>query len=854
MNLFLQTKLCRVLTLAAVLISSVFVLSTVRADDATDERTDLKNAVEKLNYWLLKSDQREGWRRFLHINQLEAQTGLGNQADLGVLMTIQSRFHGSTSGLDHPVFQGVKIALDKQVKRLIDSRQRSIPLLLADAKYAFAAPSVDVLDQKRDQLIADIDALIRRYRGTMSSRKRALLFYDLQLEPMKEYLRNLEIELAPEVSVSKVDSMIRDVQAEINEVVVKIDAMPISPGPDDDDDSPEPDEDADLLDLNSSDGELAAQILIGNGPSEDQSEETLEELEKQKKLLEAKKKTLRDRRKKIRTADLPRLRERIKTLRQLRRYELGFKEYSQKYGDPYFVIAGKSIVEFSRSFLHGTSGNLQEEMLSRLTEVDKYLTEINDPALARAASGKLGDSLRWLDAAGQCPALVTAIRSRYSFPNAYFSIHGSLINELAGQTITDRAPIRQNSLGRLVRGCSETNGKVSVQLIDDPNQIRAQLRLDATVASGVYIQQGKIQVFTDSYGTLAANREVYVGLGGLHWSDVGIAANFQSVLAGTNSKLSLVNRIVENAFDKSKSKADELTQRQAEEQGREEFNEQTLKPLEEANDQLLKLQETALDNAYRLPAVHFNSTSERVNVVIKEETESTLAAPNSPADFGVNAQIQFRVHDTLASNSLDPMFSNKTFTNEELADEIIAITGEAPPGLTGEDEDGEPVDEFSITFARVRPIEVQFEDQKIRVVVSGQKFAQGGQKIDAGMKIIITFKVHNDDGQLKFGRDGDVEFELLDPERTTPALIAFRRLLDENLNKNMDKDDTETELPDNLIPIEQVPELADSPIAKKLRLVQFRSDQGWLYLGWNFEANPGESTSWIYDLPAIWKR
>jgi len=43
------------------------------------------------------------------------------------------------------------------------------------------------------------------------------------------------------------------------------------------------------------------------------------------------------------------------------------------------------------------------------------------------------------------------------------------------------------------------------------------------------------------------------------------------------------------------------------------------------------------------------------------------------------------------------------------------------------------------------------------------------------MKIIMEFKVHDDDGQLKFGRDGKVQFEFLDPKRTTPALIAFRR-------------------------------------------------------------------------------
>jgi len=114
--------------------------------------------------------------------------------------------------------------------------------------------------------------------------------------------------------------------------------------------------------------------------------------------------------------------------------------------------------------------------------------------------------------------------------------------------------------------------------------------------------------------------------------------------------------------------------------------------------------------------------------------------------------------------------------------------------------------------------------------------------------------VHDDDGQLKFGRDGKVKFEFLDPKRTTPALIAFRRLLDESLNEKPETDDRQAKLPKNLIPVKQIPKLADSDFVKELRLVQFRSDGGWLYLGWNRESNPSDSFGWIYDLPAIWKR
>ena len=230
----LKKLLCVV---AVVLVSSMLAGKSACALGGTDETTDLKRAVEKLNYWLSDSAEREGWQDFLLLSQLNSQVALGNQADLAVLQQIQSRFHSDTSGLGHPVFLGVKTALDNQIKRLSASREKSIDQLLVDARFTYSAPSIQLLEQQRDQVIADIDALIRHYRTSMPSRKRALLFYDLQLDQIKAYLENIEVEISPEVSVEKIDSMIRVVKDDIDQVVEKIDAIPIAPEPDEEDES-----------------------------------------------------------------------------------------------------------------------------------------------------------------------------------------------------------------------------------------------------------------------------------------------------------------------------------------------------------------------------------------------------------------------------------------------------------------------------------------------------------------------------------------------------------------------------------------------------------------------------------------
>ena len=168
-------KLSCVVAVTIVLISSLLASNSACAFGGLDETQNLKRAVEKLNFWLSDSAEREGWQDFLLLSQLTSQTALGNQADVAVLQQIQSRFHSDTPGLNHPVFLGVKTALDNQVKRLSASREKSVDQHLAEAKYAYSAPSIPLMEQQRDQVIADIDALIRHYRTSMPSRKRALL-------------------------------------------------------------------------------------------------------------------------------------------------------------------------------------------------------------------------------------------------------------------------------------------------------------------------------------------------------------------------------------------------------------------------------------------------------------------------------------------------------------------------------------------------------------------------------------------------------------------------------------------------------------------------------------------------------
>ena len=847
---FLSVRSTRLMFSIAIIVVATGGLFSAKIASASDETHELQVAVQKMNFWMNQSSQAEGWRRFLLLYQLEAQTALGNQANIDTLKTILAQFSSDESGLQHPVFQNTKEAIQRQIDRLVASRTKPIASLLFDSKSGFDRVDAGDIGLLKNEVIENLESLRRYYRSTMPSRKRANLFYDLQLNPMISFLNDLKFEPAPEVSAEKIESIIRDLRRETQDLVEKIDALPIeTPGPMEDGEDETAAEDG--LDLSLSNQELSDRIFIGDGPSEDKDEETREELLKQKKQLDEKQRMLLKQRRDILKADRPRRQRRAVIGRQLNEFEDNLTEFQKQYGDPYFDQALNSLKKLSLRYSFGTSGNLQESMLNRIAAIESQLEKIDADGNDRDASGKLGDALRWLESSGQAQPLVTALRTKYSTPNAYFSVSSNLLNRVGSQSLSDRQPIRQHVFGRLIRGCSQTDGNVTFQFLNDPNQIHARIQLDASVQSSTYLQQGKIQVFTGSNGSVQAYRDIFANVGGLFWNEPVTAANFQSSLTGTNSSLRLVNKVVDKQFNKSKAKADAFTAKQARDQAGDQFDEQTLEPLTEARGTLKTAIQEALNKSNWLPAFYLRTTNERLHAVVKKETSATLAAPASPQEFGIGPEVAIRVHETLLSNYLDDIFKGKTFTNEQLAEEFADLTGELPPGLTGENAEGDAAEDFSITFARVRPIQFEFTKQRIRVVVAGQKFAQGDQNIDAGLKIILQFKVVEEDEELKIKRDGKVLFEFIDPRRTTPKLVAFRRFLDERLNDQMENEETETILPDNLLPIDEVPELADSPIARKMRLVQFHIDGGWVYLGWNHEDNAQTPLNWVYDLSAI---
>ena len=816
---------------------------------SSDSTQRLQNAVHRMNAWLNGSEHAESWRRMLLLNVLETQSARGEQADIGTLSTLNNLFVQHTGNLCIREFTDVQNALQMQIQNLSASYVGDLYTAVVTARGQYKPISIADMFYQRDIAVSELQHLRDYYRSTLSSRDRADLFHDIQLDPMLEFLGGINFELAPEISVGKMDSMIRGVQKQLKEVEKAIDAIPIVQGSDDVEEENDQANDDSKISEQGTGLELEVPPNLF-GPEPDEGQRSADELQKEYQKLEDQIAKLKAQRSEIVKQDRDRQVERGKTFKQLRKFETTIAEVGKKRGDPYFVSAAATYERFVRTYFYGTSDNLQEDFLKRLEGLEANLLKIDGPN-ARAAAGEIGDACRWLENANQVPHLVTAIRARYSQPNFYAGVSAQLINQLGKQTTSESRCVRENVGGRLVRGSAQTSARVTIALQDDPNQVHASICLTGSVNSRTYVDQGKIRVFAGGRGRLAGHRSIYANIGGLFAGHPYVSANIRASLLGSSSKLCLVNRIVGRKFEEARGESEAITSRKAEDELLMKFREQTDQPIREGQNSLTKAQQKLIAKANLVPEIYARSLPNQVMVVGKKSTISTLAAQNLPMLNRVRTDVAVQVHDSMLSNFLDKTFSGKTFTDKELAKEIGELVGKEPDALAAKPGDeAQPEDEsFSITFATVRPIQFEFEDNLFRVVVSGRRFSQGEKKINEGLKIILSFRIKRIDGKLKFVRDGKAQLEFLDDDYPAAA-VAFKSFLDGKLNPKEGVEQISVDLPENLLPFEKVEALKDSELVKRLRLVQCRSENGWLYLGWVYQPDCGY-WSWQYDTPAI---
>ncbi len=804
---------------------------------AVDPTIDLRNAVGRLEAQLGSGPQAEGWRRYLQLNRLETQAARGEQADIRVLTELHQRLVAVPEGSQFQPLSDVRVALENQIRNLSLLPSHDVPQLLQDASHGFRPISIGEIDELRNRLLGDLSQLVAFNNAQPFHPTRNAALDSLQIPDLARLLSEIEIELAPEVSEGKLNSNLDTLRGQLKEVTDKIDALPYV---EEDEDEPQPDRE---------NGQEADQ------PQPDENQDDLASLRLQERSLTSQIEELTQRRNEIRQQDRPRKTKRSDYLKRLLEFEERFEKAANDLRDPYCTSSHYSLDRFSKIYRFGTEDNLQEDYLKRIELLTTDLNQLSSLKDDRRTLGAIGFSLEWLENAGQAPSLVAAIRARLSNPNAYVHVSGEFLNRVGGRPVNQTQPVHEDVKGKPLSGIAHTSGTVSFDLVDDPDQVHVSIRSLNQIQTDARLDQSKhLKVFLQSYGNAEARRSIVANFGGLYDGEAYGAANMDSQFGGTSMACNLVNKVASKKFAEAKNDGDVRAASRVRNEMLEKFTEETDKAIAEGRESLQKLKNAQLNFFNQVPAMFMHTGGNRIHVVAKQHSRWNLAAPDVPARFASHSDIELRIHDSLLSNYAEPFFRGKTFTNEELAEELkkhLKTTDNpiAPRAIAEDEPEEEP---FSITFSNVRPVQFELDNNLISAVISATKFTRGGRTINAGLTITIRFKIVQENGNLFLAREGKAELDYIPGQEKSAELVAFRSILNEKLNPpGVEQEEARSPLPDQLLPVDQFPALKDRKNVRDLLLSQCRMEGGWLYLGWNHSPAGSAGSARPVDLPAI---
>ncbi len=863
--------------LSILFLASALALSWTTSGDADTQR-ELREAVARMNSWLGVDADGRRWRQILNLNVLDAQAALGNRADSMALFDIQARFQSNLPGLDHPVF--------RQVSDAIAAHRQQLPRNNADIDFAidtvrprFRPARLADLEKLRDQVVYDLKMLKRYYKTSLTSRPRALLYYELKPDQTANFFSDLTFELPPERSRKAIEAEMEAVKGQIERVEKQIENLNQQreklldwmrrldgmrppdgvepPQPDDDLEEPQPAPAAGVDTSVPPSTGVPTRATVDAEPPQDQLEEIdglRSQLQQSKQELQDRIEQLKQEIQDLRQNERNRNRRFRAKFRQLNDYLAPYEDLVSKQTDLYFGNALKSLLRLKAAYFLAANPNVErlyQRRLDELQEAHALLLAAND----RRAAATVGAATGWIESAGQAPDLVGAIRKKYSLPNLHVSVSNLLVNQLAGQPVSQVERVNEQILGRLIRGVAYLDGNVSVKFEPDPWQVRAAIDLSAQINSDTFARSGPFTAFAGANAPVNFRRNIFANIGGLFAGDVYGDLQINSYFSGIDSNLGLIQRVAMRQYQKSKQRSEEISRERTIGRIRPRFAAETATALEDAYQQFKVLRQRQTDLGLLLPSIYLHTTYDRLIVVGHRSTNVDLAATRPPNRFDfVQDDVQVRVHESLPSNYVSPLVAGKTLTNKQIEAKFKEFLGDAVPAPAPAvgDPANAPVDEeFSITFDEARPIQVEFDGNTIAVTVSGTRFSRGNERIDNGLRIRVAVKIERNGGQLQLLPASEVQVELIDPRKKNITTVNFMSFLETKLSQVLrEAFKKDVMLPLNLIPVEKLgPEI--QPIASMLQLVQLRMEGGWLYSGWKYQAS-GQNSYATVDLPGIW--
>jgi hypothetical protein len=480
------------------------------------------------------------------------------------------------------------------------------------------------------------------------------------------------------------------------------------------------------------------------------------------------------------------------TIQQLRRNQTGLENRRfqrlrtalQRYRDSVAFSSWDKPVETYAS---------QLERLQR--ELDAYR---KDPSTANQDA--LSARIRFLDAIGQSPKLISALRRDLARPNAFVDISSSLISASAGP-IKRSEPVTDWILGARIYSQAHTTGNTTAVTIPSDNKAIIEFRSKGYTCSNNTGYKGPAIIRSTSDTNFTARKRVELTDEVFRTKSASSNAttdiHLQSVSkAGGGLGSRLVSRIGWRRAMGSQGQAEAISSDHAETRVENKFNNEL--------DEEMRKARKRYDEEYKRPLVRsgdvpdhirFSSDKDSISIEVAQASHSQIGATGDPPPATGQHDVTMRLHETAVDNYSASILGGAT-GRQKKPNEDIKFNVELPKWMkkmwenrkteatAGKDE---KFKEYSLTFRDDRPISVKFVNNKVKLTVHIANLKSGDDEFKE-WDVTGTYNPQLADGRVVLSREGELDLQPAKPSDKPGAKgIAEKNNLKEELNKRSDQ-------------------------------------------------------------------
>lgn len=400
----------------------------------------------------------------------------------------------------------------------------------------------------------------------------------------------------------------------------------------------------------------------------------------------------------------------------------------------------------------------------------------------------VGPLLARLEDSGQAPGAVARIRGAVNRPNLFLEVDESLLAHGVNRPVNDVSPINDTVLGTRVRGTGHTDGLVFLDFVPSSDRATVDIALDATNHSDTKGSQGPVTVRTLGTTKVGARKRMLIDDQRIVALPVDAHASTDTRTAGigVNKKFGqrLIRKIASRKIAEMRPQAEAIAEGKALAKVREQFESQTADPISRASrDYQAKFRRPLMERGWYPEMLNLSTTQSRLQVTARKSLADQVAAFTAPPPVDPDAVLSARVHESMVNNSAEITLGGRTIT-QKFVEEQLKKNNMAVPAELKNDADQQP---WSITFAKRRPVELDVDNNRVKMTVRGTRYSSGEREFDA-MDVWATYRIEPGHPGVRLVRDGDVQiyppgFVPGGGEKLNVQQTSLRRILQKRFNK-----------------------------------------------------------------------